>query len=68
LYTTSSICYIDGDQAVYFRGIDIHELRIIQRSVAICCGLAGCPDGKLPFKTRMAEERKIDASIIYRLN
>ena len=70
--TTSSICYIDGEQGVLaYRGIDIHELADHSTFEEVCYLLWF---GRLPkmeelraLKTRMAEERKIDASIIYRL-
>ena len=70
--TTSSICYIDGDRGVLaYRGIDIHELADHSTFEEVCYLLWF---GRLPkteelkaLKTRMAEERKIDASIIYRL-
>jgi citrate synthase len=71
--TTSSICYIDGEQGVLaYRGIDIHELADNSTFEEVCHLLWF---GKLPtrnelreLRDRMAEERKLDASIIYRLH
>jgi citrate synthase len=70
--TTSSICYIDGDAGVLaYRGYDIHELADHSTFEEVCYLLWF---GRLPnaeelkhLKWRMAEERKLDASIIYRL-
>src|ERR1700751_5748078 len=70
--TTSGICYIDGDQGVLaYRGIDIHELADNSTFEETCYLLWY---GKLPsrdelrdLQQRLAEERKLDASIIYRL-
>jgi len=70
--TTSSICYIDGDNGVLaYRGIDIHELADHSNFEETCYLLWF---GRLPnrdelrdLRQRMAEERKLDASIIYRL-
>jgi citrate synthase len=70
--TTSSICYIDGDQGVLaYRGYDIHDLADHSTFEEVCHLLWF---GRLPnanelkqLKRRMAEERKLDASIIYRL-
>ena len=70
--TTSSICYIDGEQGILaYRGIDIHELADNSTFEETCYLLWY---GKLPTRDqlrdlheRLAEERKIDASIIYRL-
>lgn len=70
--TTSSVCYIDGDQGVLaYRGIDIHELADNSTFEEVCYLLWF---GKLPtrdelrkLRERLAEERKLDASIIYRL-
>jgi 2-methylcitrate synthase len=70
--TTSSICYIDGEQGVLaYRGIDIHELADNSTFEETCYLLWY---GKLPTRDelrdlhqRLAEERKLDASIIYRL-
>lgn len=71
--TTSSICFIDGERGVLaYRGIDIHELADNSTFEETCYLLWF---GKLPSRTelkelreRMAEERKLDASIIHRLN
>ena len=70
--TTSSICFIDGDRGVLaYRGIDIHELADNSSFEEVCYLLWY---GKLPSREqlrslheRLAEERKLDASIIYRL-
>src|ERR1700756_2563753 len=70
--TSSSICDIDGDQGVLaYRGIDIHELADHSTFEETCYLLWY---GKLPsrgelhdLRERLAEERKLDASIIYRL-
>ena len=70
--TTSSICYIDGDQGVLaYRGIDIHELADHSNFEEVCYLLWY---GKLPthdelrrLRDRMAEERKLDGSILHRL-
>src|SRR5574339_360484 len=71
--TNSSICYIDGDRGVLaYRGIDIHELADHSTFEETCYLLWF---GKLPtrsqlreLKDRLAEERKLDASIIHRLH
>lgn len=71
--TTSSICYIDGEQGVLaYRGIDIHELADNSTFEETCYLLWF---GKLPSRSelqelrdRFAEERKVDASIIHRLH
>jgi len=70
--TTSSICYIDGDHGVLaYRGIDIHELADNSTFEETCYLLWF---GKLPsreelrqLKDRLAEERKLDASIYHRM-
>ena len=67
--TTSSICYIDGDRGVLaYRGIDIHELADHSSFEETCCLLWY---GRLPkrdelrdLRNSLAEERKLDASII----
>jgi len=67
--TTSSICYIDGDQGVLaYRGIDIHELADNSNFEETCYFLWF---GRLPkrnelkeLRDRLAEERKLDASIL----
>jgi citrate synthase len=66
--TTSSICYIDGDQGVLaYRGIDIHELADHSTFEETCYLLWF---GKLPTRDelknlqgRLAEERKLDPAI-----
>jgi citrate synthase len=71
--TTSSICYIDGEQGVLaYRGIDIHELASKSTFEETCYLLWF---GKLPnrqelteLRDRLKEERKLDASIIHRLH
>src|SRR5215813_3453678 len=70
--TTSSICYIDGDQGVLaYRGYDIHDLADHSTFEEVCYLLWF---GRLPkadelrsLKERLAEERKLDASILDRL-
>ncbi len=70
--TTSSICYIDGDQGILaYRGIDIHDLADNSTFEEVCYLLWF---GRLParnelrdLRDRLCEERKLDASIIYRL-
>ncbi|HUM05001.1 MAG TPA: citrate synthase [Terriglobales bacterium] len=70
--TTSSICYIDGDQGVLaYRGYDIHDLADNSSFEEVCYLLWF---GRLPnaeelkhLRWRMAEERKLDASVLYRL-
>src|SRR5580658_9229831 len=67
--TSSSICYIDGDEGVLaYRGIDIHELADKSTFEETCYLLWF---GKLPTRIelrrlheRLAEERKLDAAII----
>lgn len=67
--TTSKICFIDGDRGVLaYRGIDIHELAHESNFEETCYLLWF---GKLPtqrelreLRDRLAEERKLDASII----
>ena len=67
--TNSKICYIDGDRGVLaYRGIDIHELADHSNFEETCYLLWF---GKLPNRRelrelhdRLAEERKLDASII----
>ena len=70
--TTSSICYIDGDQGVLaYRGYDIHDLADNSTFEEVCYLLWL---GRLPnaeelkqLRWRLAEERKLDASVLYRL-
>lgn len=67
--TTSSICYIDGDQGVLaYRGIDIHELADNSTFEETCYLLWF---GKLPsqselreLRERLAAERTLDPAII----
>jgi citrate synthase len=67
--TTSSICYIDGDRGVLaYRGYDIHALAEYSSFEEVCYLLWF---GRLPdtaeleaLKLRMAEERKLDTSIL----
>jgi citrate synthase len=67
--TTSSICYIDGDQGVLaYRGYDIHDLADHSTFEEVCYLLWF---GRLPkadelraLKQRMAEERRLDAHIV----
>lgn len=67
--TTSSICYIDGDEGVLaYRGYDIHDLADRSTFEEVCYLLWF---GRLPkvdelkaLKQRLADERKLDASII----
>src|SRR5438105_2447269 len=67
--TTSSICYIDGEQGVLaYRGYDIHDLADHSTFEEVCYLLWF---GRLPkadelkaLKQRMADERKLDASIV----
>jgi len=70
--TTSSICFIDGDQGVLaYRGYDIHDLADNSTFEEVCYLLWF---GRLPnaeelkhLRWRLAEERKLDASVLYRL-
>src|SRR5579864_1976975 len=67
--TVSGICYIDGEQGVLaYRGIDIHDLADHSNFEETCYLLWF---GRLPkrnelreLRERLAEERKLDASII----
>ena len=67
--TSSKICFIDGDRGVLaYRGIDIHELADHSNFEETCYLLWY---GKLPTRQelrqlheRLAEERKLDASIL----
>ena len=71
--TTSSICYIDGEQGVLaYRGYDIHDLADHATFEEVCYLLWF---GHLPtagelqvLKQRLAEGRKLDASFIDRLH
>src|SRR3984893_9647409 len=66
--TTSSICYIDGDEGVLaYRGYDIHDLADHSTFEEVCYLLWF---GRLPkadelksLKQRIADERKLDASV-----
>ncbi len=68
--TTSSICYIDGDQGVLaYRGIDIHELADHSNFEEVCYLLWF---GKLPtrnelkeLRERLAAERTLDPAILH---
>lgn len=70
--TTSSICYIDGERGVLaYRGINIHELADSSSFEETCYLLWF---GRLPsrgelrdLRERLAEERKLDPSILQRL-
>src|SRR5437660_5188620 len=67
--TISGICYIDGEQGVLaYRGIDIHDLADHSNFEETCYLLWF---GRLPkrnelreLRERLAEERKLDASIL----
>jgi citrate synthase len=67
--TTSSICYIEGEQGVLaYRGIDIHELADNSTFEETCYLLWF---GKLPtrdelkrLRDRLAQERKLDPAIV----
>src|SRR6202140_3005421 len=67
--TTSSICYIDGDEGVLaYRGYDIHDLADRSSFEEVCYLLWF---GRLPkadelksLRQRMADERKLDVSVI----
>jgi len=67
--TTSSICYIDGDEGVLaYRGYDIHDLAdhstLAERCYLLWCGRLPKADELKSLQQRMADERKQDASII----
>jgi len=71
--TTSSICYIDGEQGVLaYRGIDIHELAENSTFEETCYllwfGRLPSRDELRELRDRFAEERKVDASIFHRLH
>jgi citrate synthase len=67
--TTSSICYIDGDQGVLaYRGYDIHDLADHSTFEETCYLLWF---GRLPkadelksLRQRLGEERKLDAAVL----
>jgi 2-methylcitrate synthase len=71
--TTSKICYIDGEQGVLaYRGYDIHDLADNSTFEEVCYLLWF---GRLPkadelksLRQKLAEERKLDASILDRLD
>ena len=68
---TSSICYIDGDKGVLaYRGYDIHDLADHSTFEEVCYllwfGRMPKADELKALKQRMAEERKLDPSIITR--
>ena len=66
--TTSSICYIDGDQGVLaYRGIDIHELADNSTFEETCylLGSASCRHGK--SLNSCATEWRLSGSWIRRL-
>jgi citrate synthase len=70
--TTSSICYIDGEHGVLaYRGIDIHELADHSTFEEVCYllwfGTLPTREQLRQLRERMAEERKLDASIYQRL-
>jgi citrate synthase len=70
--TTSSICYIDGDEGVLaYRGYDIHDLADRSTFEEVChllwFGHLPNADELTRLKSRMAEERKLDPSTVDRL-
>lgn len=70
--TSSSISYIDGEQGILaYRGYDIHDLADNSTFEEVChllwFGHLPSADELRHLKWRMAEERKLDASIFYRL-
>jgi citrate synthase len=67
--TTSSICYIEGDQGVLaYRGYDIHDLADHSTFEETCYLLwfGKLPDGNelKSLQQRLAQERKLDESIL----
>jgi citrate synthase len=67
--TTSSICYIDGEQGVLaYRGYDIHDLADHSTFEEVChllwFGRLPSADELKVLRQRLAGERKLDASII----
>ncbi len=67
--TTSSICYIDGDEGVLaYRGYDIHDLADRSTFEEVChllwFGHLPNADELAQLKSRLAEERKLDPSIV----
>ena len=70
--TTSSICYIDGEQGVLaYRGYDIHDLADHSTFEEVCYllwfGRLPKADELAQLKRRLAEERKLDASLAERM-
>ncbi len=71
--TNSGICFIDGDRGILaYRGIDIHELADHSTFEEVChllwFGSLPTRDQLKSLRQRMAEERKLDASIYHRLS
>jgi citrate synthase len=67
--TTSSICYIDGDQGVLaYRGYDIHDLADHSTFEEVCYllwfGRLPKPDELKSLRHQLADERKLDPSIL----
>src|SRR5689334_13645803 len=67
--TNSKICYIDGDRGVLaYRGIDIHELadhsNFEETSYLLWFGKLPTRQELRELHERLAEERKLDASVI----
>jgi citrate synthase len=67
--TTSSICYIDGDQGILaYRGIDIHELADHSNFEETCYllwyGRLPSPNELKELRERLAAERKLDPAIL----
>src|SRR3981189_2737614 len=67
--TTSSICYIDGDEGVLaYRGYDIHDLADHSTFEEVCYllwfGRLPKPDELKSLRHQLAEERKLDPSIL----
>jgi len=70
--TTSSICYIDGDEGVLaYRGYDIHDLADQSTFEEVChllwFGHLPNADELARLKSRMAAERNLDSSILDQL-
>jgi citrate synthase len=67
--TTSSICYIDGDKGVLaYRGYDIHDLADHSTFEEVChllwFGHLPNADELKQLKSRLAEERSVNAAVI----
>jgi len=67
--TTSSICFIDGDQGVLaYRGINVRELADNSTFEETCYllwfGKLPTPDELKNLRGRLAQERKLDAGIV----